>query len=687
FKKELRLNEKIIILSGNVKIEYGNFIILADNAVAFFSEDNKLDKVYAEGAILIRRGKDRISADAFFYDFNKEYGKIINGCIITTKEAMDRFSPAVEDFFSDSIESKQKEIELFVKAEIAETDKLQHYLAEKVTISTCSFAEPHWGLICSHAVVYPGGELEAYGNTIYMGPVSFPIFPIRLERNWKMPLHRLAIGSTTKFGTYVLSEWRFFSGKSYDTLVAIDNYSKRGTGCGVTAAYKGEKDHLLFRGYYIDDKGEDKKNVPLTVTERYRSHLLYRHEFSTNTHLDTELSKVSDQNFMNQYFEKEVKEFRLQENYIYLRSTKNNLGARLFTKFRTENFLTETEYLPEMRVDIISQPIFAGLYCSSSLEAANLRKEYKYTLSIPTEETQRIDMETKLERPFSAAQYVSFNPFFTTQFSSYSANPYDDNRSDRTTLSAGILTSSQISRKYPIKSSFLKLESLTHVLSPVITYSNRFENSLSPEYLYQFDETDSIKEEEKVTLLLSNKLITKKKKGEEYINSEFISHDLKIHYFPNAERDNLNNEYSNLFSELRIAVLPSVSLSYRSQYNIYENRPEINFFSLKYSYKDDFDFSVSACSAKGQNMLMTFASTIKLSEKWQACAKYQYDTVKRSYSMQTYTLTRTFHCWIMEFGYQMERETGEKKFIFWLSPLSVFQTKKLKSPEAEIYLK
>lgn len=690
FRKEVRLRDKLIIFTGNVEIEYAGVTILSDSVVAFLGEKSEIAKVYAEGVVLIRRGEDRISANAFFYNFQTESGKIVDGCVITTKEALQRFSPEEGKFFFGAEEPKAGEIELFVRAKVISTERPKTYLAEDVTISTCSFVEPHWGLKSSRATVYPGGEVEARGNTFYIGWLPVPLFPIHLERDWRMPLQRLTFGSSTRLGSYALTEWRFFSGKSYDTLVAVDDYSRRGTGAGLTATYKGKGEfpfYSLFKGYYIHDQGEDSEGIGLEFADRYRVNFLHSHQISSGTRIDAEFSKVSDSGFMSQYFEREAKEGRPKETYLYLRSIDRNLGARFFTKFRTEDFLTETQYLPEGRADIISQPLFAGFYFGGSLEAALLRKEYETALSVPDEQAQRIDFAGTLSRPFAADRYVALNPFFTTRLSKFSRNSYDDETVDREALTAGVCASSQISRRFPAKSDFLKLDSLIHALSPQISYSNTFKNTLPPEDLYQFDEIDSVKEEEKITLLLSNKLLTRASAKKGKVISEFLSLDLEISHFPHPKRDNEGYNFSSLDSELRLRVSSALSLTYELQYDFEQGKTDSENLVLSYQHPEYLNLSLTGRYAAGEDSLIAAAASLKLSEKWQIGTKYQYDIDVGNYTLQTFTLTRTLHCWIIEVGFQMERETDERKFVFYLSPLSMFEAKRLKSSETSAYLR
>jgi lipopolysaccharide assembly outer membrane protein LptD (OstA) len=690
FREEVRLRDKIIIFIGNVEIEYKGVTILAENVVAFLGEKGKIAKVYAEGAVLVRRGEDKISANAFYYDFQTESGKIVDGYVITTREALQRFSPEEEKFFFGAEKPKAGEVELFVRAKVISVEKPKKYLAEDVTISTCSFVEPHWGLKSSRAIVHPGGEVEARGNTLYIGWLLIPLFPIHFERDWRMPLHRLTFGSSTRLGSSTLLESHLLSGKSYDTLLATDLYSKRGTGVGLTTTYKDKQESLFYgflKGYYIHDKGEDTEGVPLEVADRYRINFLHSHQSSPGTHIDAEFSKVSDSGFLSQYFEREVKEGRPKETYLYLRSTERNLGVRFFSRFRTEDFLTETEYLPEIRADVISQPLLGGFYLGTSFETAALRKKYDSALAIPDEEARRVDLTGTLSRPFAADRYAAFNPFFTTRLSKFSRNSYDDNTVDRTALTAGLSVSSQISRNFPTKSAFLNLDSLIHVLSPSISYSNTFKNTLPPEDLYQFDEIDSVKEEEKITLLLSNKLLTRESVKKGKVTSEFLSLDLEISHFPHSKRDNNGYSFSNLDAELRLRVSPAFLLACELQYNFEEGKAQSGSFSLSYQHFEYLNLSLTGRYAAGEDSLVVVAASVKLSEKWQAGTKYQYNIDIGNYSLQTYTLTRTLHCWIIEGGFQMERETGEKKFVFYLSPLSMFEAKKLKSSETATYFR
>ncbi len=156
------------------------------------------------------------------------------------------------------------------------------------------------------------------------------------------------------------TDWNLLADYLSDRGPAIGtegNYAGQTQVFGVPTLYQGEA-----LGYYINDSGTDnlglgRRNLPLEYPNRGRALWRNRLRFPDGGWFTSELGYVSDRNFLEQYYEREWDEGKDNETLIYGGQQVDNLTWSAQGSVRLNGFSNVTEWLPRGDLTILSQPL------------------------------------------------------------------------------------------------------------------------------------------------------------------------------------------------------------------------------------------------------------------------------------------------------------------------------------------
>ncbi len=685
--KEFRRRENLAILFGNVRLTKGGLRILADAAVAWFREDGSgVGEIYVEGNLLITDGRDVISALSAYYNFDTGRVTISDAWIQTTQTSLSDLTSAEWVKESGPAPRPKGKLGLYLRAKKVRTERPTRYVGEELTLSTCDSPRPHWGIRSRKGVIYPDGTFEASGNRLFIGPVSIPFFNVRFEPDWRMPLYRLNTGSSSDKGNFTLSRWQLVIDRNYRLFCDFDSYQKNGFGRGALFEYEGRTKRPWLG--YLEHYEVDDRDAPAGVkTYRYRNKFLHMHNFSPNTGLTLEYSETSDLNFLKQFFEREYTKGREQETYAYLRKTEDNLGLRLLVSGRTENFRTVTQYQPSVRANAISRDIAGGFYMSASIRNEKILRQYARSMYLPDDEVERHDILASVDRPVTLGKYLNLKPSLTGRYTHYNVNITDSQNVDREIVTVACTADTQLSRTYSTSVNWLRIDGLKHVIEPKIDYENTYHNDTDPARLHQLDEVDALAKGERFMFSLSNRLDTRRKVKDRRTVVNLLDWRLRIPYYPKPLRDNGGVKAGPLESRLEVAATPYLTIRSDLAYNTRSRHMSTGSANVTVRNPEVWQLYLGAVYAIGKDSIGTAGLSANLSRKWQVSIRLQHNLTAGRYVSKTFTLTRTFHCWIMELGLVLERDKDDPTFMFMLSPAALFKKEKLKFTEESLFVK
>ncbi|MCF0234811.1 MAG: hypothetical protein HUK22_07535, partial [Thermoguttaceae bacterium] len=224
----------------------------------------------------------------------------------------------------------------------------------------------------------------AENNYVTLGPVPVFYWPwMAMEvKDRSMYLRSFKYSNDSIFGTQFRTAWNPFQlfgisdkrpeGVEWD--LNLDYLSRRGFGHGTTLVY--QRDSLFGGGravgmanyYGVADKGKDNFGLGRRALDpekkyRYRAILKHRQELGTlggigsGWFLTGQFGKSSDRNFIPQFFEEEWRTSSNPETSLELKRLNENASLNISAAVRTDNFYTQTNWLPRLDHYWLGQPL------------------------------------------------------------------------------------------------------------------------------------------------------------------------------------------------------------------------------------------------------------------------------------------------------------------------------------------
>lgn len=533
---EQRGEETVITAVGDVYLAQGppasaEFLeIRADAAVIFLGEPPKLgapDMVpedllgsedvkgaYLEGDIVLTRGERQIRAARLYYDFQNNRALILDA-------VMKAIAPG-------------RDLPIYVRAEEVRQLSETQYSARRARITTSEFHTPHYsigadrieltdrqvpGELPGEAGAFRAGSFKMWHTTFNVESVPLTYWPYVQGdfRQSEATIRGIKVGYDDDFGVSVETEWHLFNilglqtPEGFDGTLRLDYFSERGPGGGVDLDYEREDYFGLFRGYYVHDQGEDNlsryREMEPDHENRGRLLLRHRHYLPDDWQLTLEASYISDDQFLEEWHEKEFDEGKEQETLLYLKKQKNNWAFTLLAQWRILNWLTQTERLPELGFRLIGQPLaeWATLYSENRLGFVRYRPDnrrwfddWRFDNTASTGSVARADTRQEVEFPVLIGP-VKIVPFGVIRGSAWEDRPNRGASLGRVFGSYGARASMYFSRVYDdLGSEVLDVTGIRHIIKPDVvawlSHTNRDSHELTPfdPDVEQIDEVDGV---------------------------------------------------------------------------------------------------------------------------------------------------------------------------------------------------
>lgn len=451
--------------------------------------------------------------------------------------------------------------------------------------TTCNYlvdGNDHFALSAEKAVIRPPRQNSGLQNAAYdKGDVTLITGSSFLEL-WGVPVFWLpafykpaeagGFGGRIEFGND--SDWGYYvrASKNVQILdepylnadILLGYYEERGFGYGLSMDLMTPESVTEVFYYGIKDKSPyeywDTHRIPDSSWRKNNSRLEipdYRYEFrlANLTHLTprldfrAQIDVISDYNFLNDYFTTRYDTVLEPPTFISLEQQFDRATVSAYSTFRVNDFYTQLERLPEVRVDFQRQELFGGLYYQGETSLGYYRTKWRdfdrpriYGNRVEPEdyESFRFDSLHMFYYPIKIWN-INFIPRAGFRFTVYSDSSdqevttqdlinmfradavdgqprvnvvnYDDDGGSRVRFAGEI--GFELNTKFyhtwqNVKSDYWGLDGLRHVVIPYINYTYIPEPTETPDHLYYFDEVDRIDENHFIRLGLINRLQTRR---------------------------------------------------------------------------------------------------------------------------------------------------------------------------------
>jgi hypothetical protein len=584
---------------GNAQLEYKDVQLKADEIVVNL---DSLDLTAEEG-VNLQIGNRSLKGEHLKYNLKTETGTIRN--------------------------SRWKEGPLFYKAEKA------HFSSEvidlkKVDFTTCDLSLPHYKMRAGTARLYPDDKIIMKSVALYLG--SLPIFWAPYLIQYLHKKNRVILpspGYSDFSGWYVRTGYYFYSSARFQGRVHLDYREKKGWGEGVDLFYESKAGEGEIKTYYVNEAD--------TKEERWTLRLRHRQSLSKSTNLKIRLDRLSDANFLDDYFDEEY-----ETSYLDLehRGSGYNVGVLVEPSVNPGFERGSIERLPQVRQNLESRRLGkSGLYLDQAAEVTNFRKEDKNVV--------RADSFLDLSYPFTAFKYLRLQPKLGYHLFRYWSTK--DNKKEEGYRS---IPYQEVNLLFKVAGKF---GNYSHIMSPSLSYYRSSETK--DDFWLPFSLGDYAKKTEDIHPLnllkldLRNDLYHRERK--------LISTRINLDYDLTKKEE----RFSSL--EGKVYLTPSLPhLNYLSLYFLYD------------PYAKEYEEIESNLSLKGKIWNLTLGlrrytddrvtdfvmqGGIKLGKN-QIAASIRYDLEGEKMRKEVYSFQRDLHCWAMrlflenEYGADSEKE-------------------------------
>jgi len=283
-------------------------------------------------------------------------------------------------------------------------ERRSHYVMKNATFTTCSFKKPHTRFTATHSEMIEGDYVAMYNILLWAEGVPIFYFPFLyqdLEYEW--PWVKASLGHSSRLGWFTSVKVRFKPTRKLEVFPRVEWMSERGVALGLGVEYHAGHDDavrsVLDVFWLPHDRGTDEladtsrsgsrwrawwpaalgpmpDDLPLRIENRYRVKLIHQQEHPKGVEFDLEVHKFSDAGVYREYFEKEFKTEKAPETRALLKYGRDNWAVFVHLKKRINDFLSQTEYLPQIGFNMIGQPLGGGFLFTTDTEVARVTTRY-----------------------------------------------------------------------------------------------------------------------------------------------------------------------------------------------------------------------------------------------------------------------------------------------------------------------
>jgi len=561
--------------------------------------------------------------------------------------------------------------------------------------TTCNLDHPHFRFNSKKISLFPGDKIQSQGTTLYLGAVPVVYLP-RFNYSMKKPIMHVQVepGKSKDWGPYLLTTWRYNLNENVNARVYLDYRKKLGLAEGFSLNYNtlnfGRGD---YKFYYTKEKPD---NLPQgqTPTEftRYFMRLRHKWDIDERTNFTAEFLKItdkrrkkdpsypSDRSFLQDYFFREYEKDTQPLSYALFHHAFNYSSTDIIFQKRTNHWFSQIEKLPEVNYNLPNIQVGdTPFYFEDSSQLGN----YNNIATAPNDNLTvfRIDTNNKVSLPMKIA-FFKVNPFLQSRQTFYDKGENGETGIVRTIFYSGADISTKFYRVFDVKSNFLGMDinGLRHIITPSIAYLYTHTPTIPPGNIRQIDGVDSIIRGDTATLVLDNKLQTKRNGNSIDLLDLQVTTDyvIKPKTGQNSILTNTGNKLRSGYSDInfKLVFLPyswmrmegESTFEHSDHDNINYGRFSLANYSLYFDLSKGRTFNIGQrYERKGKNEV-TAGFDWQFSPKWKFSVYERYNfkqstSLKRGIQEQQYTLTRDLHCWSVEMSFNKQKGKGSSIYF------------------------
>lgn len=717
------------------------------------SEDTPLE-FYLEGDLVFRQGDRVIYAERMYYNVNERRGIVLDAEILTpvrSYQGMLRLRAAVvqqlgegrflaQDAFLTSSRLGQPTYRM-------QSERIFYEDNERPAFNPFT-GQPEIDPVTGEPLVEHNRLATSTNNFLRLG--EFPIFywPV-LATDLNDPTYyikRVQINNDYIFGTQVLADFNAYHLLGLDPIPGTDltgrlgYLSKRGLAGG--ASFKYDRTDLFgipggYGGFInawglhdsgLDNLGSDRRKLGLETDNRYRILAQHRQQLPGDWQLSAEFGKISDRNFLEQYFESEYDNLKDQSTGLELKKIYDSSSFSVTADVRLNDFFMETEWLPRVDHFSLGQSWFGDRltwYEHSQVGFGRLRQarpplppdmEDKFTL-LPGEanvEGERLVTRQEIDLPFDIGP-VKLVPYALGELAHWGEDLTGDDL-QRAYGQIGLRSSIPFWNAYPeIESPLFNVHGLAHKvvfdaeylfaesnrdLTQLPLYDNLDDNDIEqfrrrfsfntfggPPVPLQVDElfyalrtnlagnvtspsveiADDLQE---LKFGVRQRWQTKRGLPGERRIVDWIVFDTQAVFFPNASRDNFGSQFGLLEYDFRWHLGDKTTLVSNGGFDFFDLGQSIFSAGVFLNRPPRMGFYLGYYSLQGpiDSQLITASASYRFTPKWMGSVTTRIALSGNTNVGQTLALTRIGESFLTTFNFYNNVSQGNVGINFMVEP-------------------
>jgi LPS-assembly protein len=583
-------------------------------------------------------------------------------------------------------------------------------------VTTCTNEQhaTHYRVKSGRVIVVPEDYLKAKGAVFYLGRVPVMYLPY-----WRKNLNddfgwELEPGHSSRWGTYLLTAYRYRMSDVFKGRTHLDLRSDRGVAVGQDLKWISQtRGTGGITGYYADDSNPVQEDEPATAnleSERYRIRLDHFVQWTTRDSVTVRANYLSDRLVTRDFFEDEYRLNPVPENDVTYTRRGERYTLNLLARSRLNDFFTYVNRLPELSADFIRQQIGdSRFYYEGETSLAYLEHQFAEGNGTLDYSSSRFDTLHRIYYPTRHFGFLNFNPRVGARGTYYSDTRFEETtttvenviRTNTIADAFGILQtvvtsaieSNTVTRNVSAGSAFREQiefgfdtsfkgfrvfdagwygQPMRHVAEPYLEYSYASEPSLLPEEIYYFDEVDTLRERNFIRLGMRNKLQVKRGG----LSANLI--DLDLFTFLHFEELEGQGTLGDIF--LKAEMHPSGKVRFDIDGNYNSDASQVEAFNMRLQMRPQGRWNAGLEQRFLQDLSnLTIASlTLRPTFKWHfnLYGRYEFEDsqteevggyIQRNFDCMAYRLGGRFLPGFVR-GNGSEREDDYKvTFEFWLN--------------------
>lgn len=575
----------VVIGKGKVKLEYKDVQIETENVRI----DLHTSELLAWDKVNFKLKTRRVEGENLRYNLEKEEGTIQHP---SGKEGL-FFYRAEEAFFSSEI------IEL-----------------RKAYFTSCELSLPHYKIRAGRISIRLDDEIVMSNVSFLLGDIPvfwLPFFVQYLREENRFILPSLSYSDFTGWSTR--TGYYFYASPSFQAKLHLDYREKKGWAEGIDISYRFKGGKGKLNTYFIKEKD--------TQEERWLASLEHQQSFSKSTSLKLRLNRLSDKDFLKDYFAQEY-----QTAYLYLAHRGPGYNASILAQ-PAVNPVFEGGYierLPQVKLNLDSHRIGESYLNSEEvIEITNFKKDDKSIL--------RADGFLDISSPWTNFGYFKLSPRIGYHLFHYWYEREGEKSSGYRSIAYQEL---HLFSEITIKS-----ENYTDIGRLSLGYYHSSEVKDDFELPFSLGdyrkETREIHPENLIKLNLRNYLYSGK--------LGLLSGEVKANYDLTKEKERFSPVEVKFYLAPPLPYTEYLDLHfvydpYRKEYKEIKSSLSLkgNQWNLRVGMKRYPQEDLTDVTAQGG---------FSVGEKWRVAAYLRYDWEKKSKEEEVYSLWRDLHCWTL----------------------------------------